>query len=101
MITVYCPIKNDRINGLDCNIVCDVADGILNPNVLPKNIVLDENYKKICLDCKYHNTVEKASLDNGEKIVFFRKNNGKIMASLDVSPEYWDFFEVDESRIIK
>ena len=48
MITVYCPIKNDRINGLDCNIVCDVADGILNPNVLPKNIVLDENYKKIC-----------------------------------------------------
>ena len=101
MITIYCPIKNDRINGVDCNIICDVVDGFFSSNVLPKNIVFDENHKKICLNCKYHNAVEKASLDNGEKIVFFRKNNGKIMASLDVEPEHWEFFELDEDRIKK
>ena len=74
MITVYCPIRNDRIDGIDCNIVCDIVDGLLNVNVLPQNIEWNEKSKEMCLNCKYHNAVENAILDDGTKIVFFGKN---------------------------
>ena len=101
MITVYCPIRNDRIDGIDCNIVCDIVDGLLNVNVLPQNIEWNEKSKEMCLNCKYHNAVENAILDDGTKIVFFKNKKGKTMASLDVAPDDWKFFEIDEKRIRK
>ena len=101
MITVYCPIRNDRIDGIDCNIVCDIVDGLLNVNVLPQNIEWNEKNKEACLNCKYHNAVENAILDDRTKIVFFKNKNGKTMASLDVAPDDWEFFEIDEKRIRK
>lgn len=56
--TVFCPVKNAEINGCDCYIVCDVADRMIKPTVLPDGIEWNEEQRKKCLTCKYHNDVE-------------------------------------------
>lgn len=53
-LTVPCPVKGDEINGDDCIIVCDVADGMIKPTVLPEGIELNEEQRKKCKQCKYH-----------------------------------------------
>ena len=64
MKTVYCPLKQDQINGIECLEVCDVADHILNPSVLPKEIgEWNEEKRVICKNCKYH-----ADLNNNEEL---------------------------------
>ena len=55
--TVFCPVKNAKINGDDCIIVCDVADGMIKPTVLPDGIVWKEEQRNKCLTCKYHDDI--------------------------------------------
>ena len=38
MKTVHCPVKGDNIDGVDCCIICDVADGYVKSTLLPKDI---------------------------------------------------------------
>ena len=58
MKTVYCPIKRDQINGIDCLVTCDVVDHLLKPTVIPEGIVWEENIREICKACKYHDDIE-------------------------------------------
>ena len=69
MKTVYCPIKDDQINGIDCLTMCDVADNMLKSSVLydgepeesvlPKSIKWDEEQRQKCLNCQYHYDVDE------------------------------------------
>lgn len=54
MKTVYCPVKNDQIDGGDCLIICDVAEHMIKPSILPDNIVWNEKQRQKCLHCKWH-----------------------------------------------
>lgn len=54
MRTVYCPVKDGQINGTDCLIVCDIADKLIKPTLLPTGIKWDEEQCKKCLACEYH-----------------------------------------------
>ena len=58
MDTVYCPIKGDQINGIDCLVVCDVVDGLFKPTVIPNDIVWNEEMREICKACKYHDDIK-------------------------------------------
>ena len=67
MNTVYCPIKNDQINGDDCFSICLVADqeakssilyfGAPDDSILPLSIEWTEEQRKTCLNCKWHNDI--------------------------------------------
>ena len=55
MKTVYCPLKKDQINGIDCLLTVDVANKMVKPTVLPPEIgVWNEEKRAICKRCKYH-----------------------------------------------
>ena len=54
METVYCPVKDDRIDGGDCLIACDAADNTVKHTVLPECIKWSEEQRQKCLNCKYH-----------------------------------------------
>lgn len=58
MKTVYCPVKEAQINGIDCLVTCDVADGMINQTMIPEGIKWDEQQRKKCLACKYHADVK-------------------------------------------
>ena len=55
--TVYCPVKKDQIDGGDCIIVCDVADNLAKPTVLPEGILWNDTQRQKCKDCQYHNDI--------------------------------------------
>ena len=59
MKTVYCPVKNGEINGADCYIICDVADGYVNSTLVPKGIEWNDEQRKKCIDCQYHAIIEE------------------------------------------
>ena len=99
MKTVYCPIIKNGINGIDCNIICDVADRMFKPSVLPEGVVWNEEQEDICLNCKYHYSVEYGVLKDGRKVVIAEKRDGTLVASEDVDPEYWEFFEITRNDI--
>ena len=52
--TVYCPIIDGQINGIDCLEIVLVADREAKASILPKGIVWDEDQRSKCLSCKYH-----------------------------------------------
>ncbi len=55
MKTVFCPIKNDQINGDDCYLLCAIADNDLSCRVLPEGVDgWSERKQKKCLKCRYH-----------------------------------------------
>ena len=54
MKTVYCPIKSDQIDGGDCLLICDVADGFVKPTALPDGVTWDDKQRDMCKACKYH-----------------------------------------------
>lgn len=55
MKTVYCPIKNDQINGDDCYLLCAIANEEVSSRVLPSGVDhWDEEQRQKCLKCKYH-----------------------------------------------
>ena len=54
MKTVYCPVADKDIDGVDCIIICDVADRMIKPSVLPEGVKWDEDQREKCLACQYH-----------------------------------------------
>ena len=52
--TVYCPVKQGRINGTDCLVICEVVDRMIKPSVLPDGIHWNEEQMELCRQCKYH-----------------------------------------------
>ncbi len=54
METVFCPVLKNEINGTDCLIICDVADRLLKPTVLPKGIEWNDQQREKCKSCEYH-----------------------------------------------
>lgn len=58
MKTVFCPVKGDQINGADCLVICDIADGLIKPRVLPCDILWDEQQQAKCKQCKYHDDIK-------------------------------------------
>ena len=52
--TVYCPVKQEQINGIDCLVICDVADRMFKPSVLPEGVRWNEEQRQLCKQCKYH-----------------------------------------------
>ena len=54
MKTVYCPVMDAQIDGGACIVICDVADRMLKPSVLPENIMWNEEQRQKCLNCPYH-----------------------------------------------
>ena len=52
--TVYCPVKQGQINGIDCLVICDVANRMFKPTVIPEGIQWNEEQRQICKQCKYH-----------------------------------------------
>ena len=59
MKTVYCPVKGDQIDGGDCLIVCDVADRLIKPSVLPEGIEWNEEQRATCQACQYHADIDQ------------------------------------------
>ena len=55
MKTVFCPIKNDQIDGGDCYWLCAIANDEITDDILPDGISYwNEEQQKKCLNCKYH-----------------------------------------------
>ena len=52
---VYCPITDKDIDGGDCIIICDVADKMIKPTVLPEGVIWNEEQCEKCISCQYHN----------------------------------------------
>ena len=59
MKTVYCPVKENNINGADCCIICDVAEGYVKSTLLPEGIEWNEEQCKRCKNCQYHNDIDE------------------------------------------
>lgn len=57
MNTVYCPLLDGQISGTDCLITVDVANGMLNPRVLPDGIEWNDEQRQKCVACPYHDDV--------------------------------------------
>ena len=56
--TVFCPVINGQIDGTTCLEIVLVADREAKPTILPKGVEWNEEQRKKCLTCKYHNDVE-------------------------------------------
>lgn len=51
---MYCPVLNEEIDGGTCLDIELVANGKVDPIVLPENIVWNEEQRQKCLSCMYH-----------------------------------------------
>ena len=54
MKTVYCPVRNEQVDGTTCLEICIVADREAKPSILPEGTVWNENQREKCLNCQYH-----------------------------------------------
>lgn len=54
MKTVYCPVKNEEIEGSECIIISDVAHRMLKASALSAKIEWNENQRQCCLACKWN-----------------------------------------------
>lgn len=55
MLTVYCPVINDQINGDRCLEIVLVTDNEASEKVLPESVkVWNEEQRQKCLNCPYH-----------------------------------------------
>ena len=59
MKTVYCPVKGAPINGTDCIIICDVAEKMIKPSMIPAGIEWNEEQRRKCLRCQYHDDLDE------------------------------------------
>lgn len=58
MDKVYCPVKKDNIDGGECIVICDVADRMIKPTVLPEGIEWNEAKRILCLKCEFHDDIK-------------------------------------------
>ena len=58
MKTVFCPLKNNQINGIGCLVVCDVVEKMLAPSAIPEGINWNEDMRVVCKACPYHNDIK-------------------------------------------
>ena len=58
MDKVYCPVKKDNIDGGECIVICDVADRMIKPTVLPEGIDWNEEQREMCLKCVFHDDIK-------------------------------------------
>ena len=58
MDKVYCPVKQDNIDGGECLVICDVADRMIKPTVLSEGISWNKEKQKLCLECKFHKDIK-------------------------------------------
>ena len=50
-----CPLLDDEIISFDdCVENCTIVEGYLKPDSLPEKAKRKENFREICLSCKYH-----------------------------------------------
>ncbi len=50
-----CPLMDgDLITFTDCIENCSIAEGYIKPECLPEKARKKENFRDICLNCKYH-----------------------------------------------
>ena len=53
---IFCPlIDNNEISDGDCYDICLVANKMLKASAIPDMFTEKENFREICLNCKYHN----------------------------------------------
>lgn len=50
----HCPLMEGNVDELVCIDIQLVAEEMYPPYTAPKKAVNTENFKEICLDCKYH-----------------------------------------------
>lgn len=58
MDKVYCPVKQDDIDGGEYLVICDVADRMIKPTVLPEGIDWNKEKQNLCLKCKFHDDIK-------------------------------------------
>lgn len=56
--TVFCPVINKQIDGTTCLEIVLVADKEANPSILPKDVKRNEEQRRKCLTCKYHDDID-------------------------------------------
>lgn len=52
---VMCPLVDEMIGNYECVENVDCIDGIIIIESLPRKFKVKENFKEICINCKYHN----------------------------------------------
>lgn len=52
---IKCPITKEKIDEAECSVTVDVCDGAVKDTILSNRVKKVENWKDICINCKYHN----------------------------------------------
>ncbi len=52
---INCPITKASIDEAECTVTVDVCDGCVKDTILSDRVKKVENWKDICINCKYHN----------------------------------------------
>ena len=50
----YCPLVDSLIDNFDCFENIDVADEMITENTIPAEFKVKDDWKKICMECRYH-----------------------------------------------
>ena len=58
MNTVFCPVRNEQVDGTTCLEICIVADREAKPTILPEGTEWNEEQRQKCLNCKWHSDIE-------------------------------------------
>ena len=75
--TEYCPVCDKQIEGSECLVICDVADRMVKSTVLPEGVVWNEEQRKICKACKWHEPCVCGTEDLGMDGYFIMERNIK------------------------
>lgn len=59
MNTVFCPVREEQVDGTTCLEICLVADNMVQERTLPEGITWNEEQRQKCLNCKWHADIEK------------------------------------------
>lgn len=55
MDKIRCPlVNNENIDIADCIENVDIVDGMIKEDGMPERFKKNENWRKICESCKYH-----------------------------------------------
>lgn len=51
---VFCPLVDEMIEDIDCIENRDIVDRMIVESSLPKKYKRKENWREICVNCKWH-----------------------------------------------